>query len=65
MSVADGVVVAVITMIGGFTAWHDSLQTGIMLLGCGLMVMVGLEKPAAGTVRRRASRRNAYRQALR
>jgi multidrug efflux pump subunit AcrB len=31
-------------MIGGFTAvaYTDSLQTGIMLLGCGLMVMVGL-----------------------
>jgi SSS family solute:Na+ symporter len=41
-----GVVVAVITMVGGFTAvaYTDSLQTGIMILGCGLMVLVGLGK---------------------
>jgi SSS family solute:Na+ symporter len=41
-----GVTVAIITMVGGFTAvaYTDSLQTGIMILGCGLMLWVGLDK---------------------
>jgi SSS family solute:Na+ symporter len=39
-----GAVVAVITIIGGFTvvAYTDSLQSAIMIAGCGLMMLVGL-----------------------
>jgi SSS family solute:Na+ symporter len=39
-----GMLIATITIIGGFTAaaYTDSIQTGIMILGCGLMLAVGL-----------------------
>jgi solute:Na+ symporter, SSS family len=41
-----GAVVAVITIIGGFTAvaYTDSLQSAIMIGGCGLMVLIGLHR---------------------
>jgi solute:Na+ symporter, SSS family len=41
-----GVVIAVITIIGGFTAvaYTDSIQAGIMILGCGLMLLIGLHR---------------------
>ena len=41
-----GIIIAAITIIGGFTAvaYTDSIQTGIMILGCGLMVLIGLHK---------------------
>jgi SSS family solute:Na+ symporter len=40
------IVVAIITIIGGFTAvaYTDSIQAGIMILGCGLMLLVGLHR---------------------
>jgi SSS family solute:Na+ symporter len=40
------VVVAIITIIGGFTAvaYTDSIQAGIMILGCGLMLLAGLHR---------------------
>ena len=46
MVAAIGIFVAVVTMIGGFTAvaYTDSIQTGIMILGCGLVLFVGLDK---------------------
>jgi len=39
-----GAVAAVVTIIGGFTAvaYTDSIQTGIIVLGCGIMVLTGL-----------------------
>jgi solute:Na+ symporter, SSS family len=39
-----GVVAAAVTIIGGFTAiaYTDSIQTGIIVLGCGLMALTGL-----------------------
>lgn len=41
-----GAFVAVITIIGGYTAiaYTDSIQTAIMILGCGLAVLVGLHR---------------------
>ena len=41
-----GAVVALITVIGGFTAvaYTDSIQTGIMIGGCGLMLLIGLHR---------------------
>ncbi len=41
-----GIVIAIITIIGGFTAvaYTDSIQAGIMILGCGLMLFVGLDR---------------------
>ncbi|MGA2986823.1 MAG: sodium/solute symporter [Terriglobia bacterium] len=41
-----GIIIAIITIIGGFTAvaYTDSIQAGIMILGCGLMLLVGLHK---------------------
>jgi len=41
-----GMVIAIITIIGGFTAvaYTDSIQAGIMILGCGLMLFVGLHR---------------------
>jgi solute:Na+ symporter, SSS family len=41
-----GSFVAVVTIIGGFTAvaYTDSIQTGIMILGCSLVLFAGLEK---------------------
>lgn len=41
-----GSVAACVTIIGGFTAiaYTDSIQTGIIILGCGLMVLTGLHK---------------------
>ena len=41
-----GIVIALITIIGGFTAvaYTDSIQAGIMILGCGLMFLVGLHQ---------------------
>jgi SSS family solute:Na+ symporter len=41
-----GTCVAVITIIGGFTAvaYTDSVQTAIMIAGCGLMLVIGLTK---------------------
>jgi solute:Na+ symporter, SSS family len=41
-----GLVIAAITIIGGFTAaaYTDSIQTGIMILGCGLMLLIGLHR---------------------
>lgn len=43
-----GAVAACVTIIGGFTAiaYTDSIQTGIIILGCGLMVLTGLHKIA-------------------
>jgi solute:Na+ symporter, SSS family len=39
-----GAVAAAVTIIGGFTAiaYTDSIQTGIIVLGCGLMALTGL-----------------------
>jgi SSS family solute:Na+ symporter len=41
-----GAVVALITIIGGFTAvaYTDSIQTAIMIGGCGLMLLIGLHR---------------------
>jgi solute:Na+ symporter, SSS family len=41
-----GAVAACVTIIGGFTAiaYTDSIQTGIIILGCGLMVLTGLHR---------------------
>jgi len=41
-----GVIIAIVTIIGGFTAvaYTDSIQAGIMILGCGLMLLIGLHK---------------------
>src|SRR5271157_5321327 len=41
-----GIIIAIITIIGGFTAvaYTDSIQAGIMILGCGLMLLIGLHK---------------------
>ncbi|HZO99886.1 MAG TPA: sodium/solute symporter, partial [Terriglobia bacterium] len=41
-----GLIIAIVTIIGGFTAvaYTDSIQAGIMILGCGLMLVVGLHK---------------------
>lgn len=41
-----GACVAAITIVGGFTAvaYTDSIQTAIMIAGCGLMLCVGLVK---------------------
>ena len=41
-----GIVIAIITIIGGFTAvaYTDSIQAGIMILGCGLMLFLGLHR---------------------
>ncbi len=41
-----GAIAAAVTIIGGFTAvaYTDSIQTVIMILGCGLMLAVGLDK---------------------
>lgn len=41
-----GLTVAVVTMIGGFSAvaYTDSLQSAIMIGGCGLMLWIGLDK---------------------
>jgi SSS family solute:Na+ symporter len=41
-----GACVAVITIVGGFTAvaYTDSVQTAIMIAGCGLMLFVGLAR---------------------
>jgi SSS family solute:Na+ symporter len=41
-----GAGVAVITIIGGFTAvaYTDSIQTAIMIIGCSLMLFIGLAK---------------------
>ena len=35
-----GIIIAIITIVGGFTAvaYTDSIQAGIMILGCGLML---------------------------
>jgi len=39
-------IIALVTIIGGFTAvaYTDSLQAVIMILGCGLMLLVGLHR---------------------
>ncbi len=39
-----GVVVAIVTMVGGFTAvaYTDAVQSAIMIAGCGLMLWIGL-----------------------
>ena len=51
-----GAIAAAVTIVGGFTAvaYTDSIQTGIMILGCGLMLAVGLDKAGgwAGLVRK-------------
>jgi solute:Na+ symporter, SSS family len=41
-----GAIAATVTIIGGFTAvaYTDSIQTFIMILGCGLMLFIGLDK---------------------
>ena len=41
-----GLIVAVFTMIGGFTAvaYTDTIQAGIMILGTGIMLFIGLDK---------------------
>jgi len=41
-----GAVAACVTIIGGFTAiaYTDSIQTGIIILGCTVMVLTGLHK---------------------
>lgn len=46
MVAAIGIFVAIVTMIGGFTAvaYTDSIQAAIMILGCGLVLFVGLDK---------------------
>ncbi len=43
---ALGIVAGIITMIGGFTtvAYTDSIQALIMIFGCGLMLLFGLDK---------------------
>src|SRR5215469_6177309 len=40
-----GAVAAAVTIIGGFTAiaYTDSIQTGIIVLGCGIMALTGLQ----------------------
>ena len=44
------VIIAVVTMVGGFSAvaYTDSLQSAIMILGCGLMLFIGLTASAGG-----------------
>jgi SSS family transporter len=44
--VLAGVVVAIITVLGGFTAvaYTDSLQSAIMIAGCDLMSLIGIER---------------------
>ncbi len=46
MVAAIGIFVAAVTMIGGFTAiaYTDTIQTAIMILGCGVVLFVGLDK---------------------
>jgi SSS family solute:Na+ symporter len=46
MAMLMGAVVAIITMVGGFTAvaYTDSIQTAIMIAGCGLVLFIGLGK---------------------
>jgi solute:Na+ symporter, SSS family len=41
-----GTAVAIITIVGGFTAvaYTDSIQTGIMIAGCSLVLFIGLGK---------------------
>src|SRR5580704_5056982 len=41
-----GTAVAIITIVGGFTAvaYTDSIQTAIMIAGCGLVLFIGLGK---------------------
>ncbi len=41
-----GLIIAIITIKGGFTAvaYTDSIQAAIMILGCGLMLFIGLHK---------------------
>jgi SSS family solute:Na+ symporter len=41
-----GLVIAIITIVGGFTAvaYTDSIQAAIMILGCGLMLLIGLHR---------------------
>jgi SSS family solute:Na+ symporter len=41
-----GLIVAVFTMMGGFTAvaYTDTIQAGIMILGTGIMLFIGLDK---------------------
>jgi SSS family solute:Na+ symporter len=41
-----GAIAAVVTIVGGFTAvaYTDSIQTGIIILGCAVMVFVGLDR---------------------
>jgi SSS family solute:Na+ symporter len=41
-----GGVAAIVTIIGGFTAiaYTDSIQTGIIIFGCSLMVLIGLHE---------------------
>lgn len=40
------VIIAVVTMVGGFSAvaYTDSLQSAIMIVGCGLMLFIGLDR---------------------
>jgi SSS family solute:Na+ symporter len=44
LGVIDWAVAACVTIIGGFTAiaYTDSIQTGIIVLGCSLMAFIGL-----------------------
>jgi solute:Na+ symporter, SSS family len=44
--VLTGLIIATISIIGGFTAvaYTDSIQAGIMILGCGLMLFIGLHR---------------------
>ena len=44
--VVTGLVVAVFTMLGGFTAvaWTDSIQAFIMILGMAIVLFIGLDK---------------------
>ena len=41
-----GAIAAIVTIIGGFTAvaYTDSIQTGIIILGCAVMLFVGLDR---------------------
>jgi SSS family solute:Na+ symporter len=41
-----GIVAACVTIVGGFTAvaYTDSIQTGIIILGCAVMVLTGLHR---------------------
>ena len=41
-----GIIVAVFTIIGGFTAiaYTDTIQTVIMIVGCSIMLFIGLDK---------------------